>query len=417
MADSHTSEGVERKQLGPSGAAMLQTRSQWVSNERPRAGDSATVSRPNANPDRLQSFFNSAIEPFLKEQRAAWGTPTVPLMRETEPQDVNRESVGSDHGEYDPDDLDLPAYRQATVATAATATGLPAITPRIRVSAMSELKEFSGKDDDADRPRAWVGKVKSAFVRDQAPDDEKCLVLGSLFTGPARNWYRQLGPTTRGDWKELLREFQVQFCGLGVSVARQYYHARKLADETPLEYLHLMNRGRSCAPSTGTQGEPSATPRLSEYPLRQSAVQGTVCPSGSQRDFATPLHLTPYLQAVDVGIYKSFKDNVSQLINEWKCSDKVTYTEGGNPRLPELTFVSSRVAQASKQTPVEVVEKSVQACGFNDDPSAWRISKYDVYGSKFRAAWHLRESGDCGSDHEDDITAVVETFDEILIDD
>ncbi|ETI50611.1 hypothetical protein F443_05874 [Phytophthora nicotianae P1569] len=218
MADSHTSEGVERKQFGPSGAAMLQTRSQWVSNERPRAGDSAAVSRPNANPDRLQSFFNSAIEPFLKEQRAAWGTPTVPLMRETEPQDVNRESVGSDHGEYDPDDLDLPAYRQATVATAATATGLPAITPRIRVSAMSELKEFSGKDDDADRPRAWVGKVKSAFVRDQAPDAEKCLVLGSLFTGPARNWYRQLGPTTRGDWKELLREFQVQFCGLGVSL-------------------------------------------------------------------------------------------------------------------------------------------------------------------------------------------------------
>ncbi|ETM02937.1 hypothetical protein L917_00752 [Phytophthora nicotianae] len=92
------------------------------------------------------------------------------------------ESVGSDHGEYDPDDLDLPASCQATVATAATTTGLPAITPRIRVSAMSELKEFSGKDDDEDRARAWIGKVKSAFIRDQAPDDEKCLVLGGLFT-------------------------------------------------------------------------------------------------------------------------------------------------------------------------------------------------------------------------------------------
>ncbi|ETN14359.1 hypothetical protein PPTG_22236 [Phytophthora nicotianae INRA-310] len=61
------------------------------------------------------------------------------------------ECVGSDHGEYDPDDLDLPASRQSTVATAATTTRLPTFTPCIRVSAMSELKEFSGKDDDEDR--------------------------------------------------------------------------------------------------------------------------------------------------------------------------------------------------------------------------------------------------------------------------
>ncbi|ETM32967.1 hypothetical protein L914_19738, partial [Phytophthora nicotianae] len=158
MADSDTSEGVERIQLGPSGAAMLQTRSQRVSNEMPRAGAPAAVSRPNENPDRLQTFFNSAMKRFLKKQRAAQGTPTVPLVRRTEPQDVDMESVGSDHGEYDPDDLDLPASRQATVATATTATGLPAITPRIRVSAMSELKEFLGKDDDEDRARAWIGK-------------------------------------------------------------------------------------------------------------------------------------------------------------------------------------------------------------------------------------------------------------------
>ncbi|ETO70206.1 hypothetical protein F444_13291 [Phytophthora nicotianae P1976] len=173
--------------LGPSGAAMLHTRSQRVSNEGPWVGVSAAVSRPNENPDRLQTFFNSAMERFLKEQRAAQGTPKVPLARRTEPQDVDMDSVGSDHGEYDPDDLDIPAPRQATVATAATATWQPAITPRIRVSAMSELKEFSRKDDEEDRARAWIGKVKSAFVRDQAPDDEKCLVLGGLFTGPVRN--------------------------------------------------------------------------------------------------------------------------------------------------------------------------------------------------------------------------------------
>ncbi|ETM31978.1 hypothetical protein L914_20529 [Phytophthora nicotianae] len=86
---------------------------------------------------------------------------------------------------------------------------------------MSELNGFAGKDDDEDRARAWIGKVKSAFVRDQSPDDEKA-VLGGLCTGSARNWYRQLSRTTRGDWKELLREFQ---------------HA----EETPLEYLHHLN--------------------------------------------------------------------------------------------------------------------------------------------------------------------------------
>ncbi|ETN05473.1 hypothetical protein PPTG_14205 [Phytophthora nicotianae INRA-310] len=111
------------------------------------------------------------MERFLKEQRAAQRTPSVPLMRRTEPQDVDIESVGSDHGEYDPDDLDLPASRQETVATDATTTGLPAITPRIRVSAMSELKEFLGKDGTTTRIARGLGSASG------------------LFTGSARNWY------------------------------------------------------------------------------------------------------------------------------------------------------------------------------------------------------------------------------------
>ncbi|ETL85828.1 hypothetical protein L917_14676 [Phytophthora nicotianae] len=50
------------------------------------------------------------MERFLKEQRAAQGTPSVPLVRRTEPQDVNMESVGSDHGEYVP--LVVPGQSQ-----------------------------------------------------------------------------------------------------------------------------------------------------------------------------------------------------------------------------------------------------------------------------------------------------------------
>jgi hypothetical protein len=83
--------------------------------------------------------------------------------------------------------------------------------------------------------------VKSAFTRDQAPDSEKCLVFGDLLSGPARNWYRQLSRTTRNEWKTVAKLFQTQYCGRGVSVARQYYHARKRPDESPLEYLHRLN--------------------------------------------------------------------------------------------------------------------------------------------------------------------------------
>ncbi|EGZ11003.1 hypothetical protein PHYSODRAFT_337767, partial [Phytophthora sojae] len=84
-------------------------------------------------------------------------------------------------------------------------------------------------------------KVKSAFLRDQAPDEEKCLTFADLLSGSARNWYRQLPRSTRNKWPDLLRSFQTQYCGLGISVARQYYHARKRSDESPLNYLYRLN--------------------------------------------------------------------------------------------------------------------------------------------------------------------------------
>ncbi|ETL86968.1 hypothetical protein L917_13714, partial [Phytophthora nicotianae] len=45
------SEGVERKQLGPSGAATLQTRSQRVSNVTSKTNAPAAARRSNENPD------------------------------------------------------------------------------------------------------------------------------------------------------------------------------------------------------------------------------------------------------------------------------------------------------------------------------------------------------------------------------
>uniref|UniRef100_A0AAV1V010 Retrotransposon gag domain-containing protein n=1 Tax=Peronospora matthiolae TaxID=2874970 RepID=A0AAV1V010_9STRA len=114
-------------------------------------------------------------------------------------------------------------------------------TQRNRVSAMTGLKKFCGKDRDEDRARSWTSKVKSASLRDQAPDEEKCLVFGDLLTGPARNWYNQLGRSTRKKWQRLLNEFIVQYEEQGVSLARQSYLARNRSDENPQEYLHRPN--------------------------------------------------------------------------------------------------------------------------------------------------------------------------------
>ena len=57
----------------------------------------------------------------------------------------------------------------------------------IRLSAMTDLKEFDGRGRDEYRARSWMIKLKSAILRDQAPDEEKCFVFGDLLTGPARN--------------------------------------------------------------------------------------------------------------------------------------------------------------------------------------------------------------------------------------
>ncbi|GMG17906.1 unnamed protein product [Phytophthora fragariaefolia] len=245
--ESNDSEEPHRMPLGPAGATILQNRAKQTSGRRtinPRDTREAMVNSNRHPPEKLESFFQAAMERFLKKQQVP---QTRPKPRSTGDQDVEMESVGSPDRpttawEYDPDDLDLGRPARATIATTTTTASNQAInTPRIRVSAMSELKEFAGKDGDEDQARSWLGKVKSAFIRDQAPDQEKCLVFGDLLTGPAQNWYRQLSRTTRSTRKDLHQSFQVQYCGRGVSVGRQYYHARNRSDESPLEYLHRLN--------------------------------------------------------------------------------------------------------------------------------------------------------------------------------
>ncbi|OWY96141.1 LOW QUALITY PROTEIN: hypothetical protein PHMEG_00033671 [Phytophthora megakarya] len=240
---SDTSSEPRRMSLEPSGAAMLEARSKIPRPSPARSGSQPKGSTPTyqatftSSSDRsagtLQKFFNVAMELFLAEQQA----------ENSGSRDVEMESIrSSDRGsswEYDPDDIDFPVPAQAAVATAASGSTGSTIIQRVRISAISDLKEFSGSDED--RARAWISKVKSAFMRDQASDEEKCLAFADLLAGSAKNCYRQLSRSTHNKWSDLLRSFQIQYCGLGVSVARQYYHARRRSDESPLYYLYRLN--------------------------------------------------------------------------------------------------------------------------------------------------------------------------------
>ena len=49
--------------------------------------------------------------------------------------------------------------------------------------------------------------------------------------------------------------------------------------------------------------------------------------------------LTSYVQARDIGIYKSFKDNLSPLIEDWKNSGNIELTKGENPKPPKEDII------------------------------------------------------------------------------
>ncbi|OWZ00434.1 LOW QUALITY PROTEIN: hypothetical protein PHMEG_00028374 [Phytophthora megakarya] len=185
----------------------------------------------------LEKFFNAAMDRYLAEEREANEDPATTRPQHQESQDVEMESIrSSDSGSR----WELSHLCQATVVTAATGSTGSTMVQHVRISPISDLKEFTGKDQDEDRARAWIGKAKSAFMRDQASDNENCLTFADL-----PPWIHQelVSPSrsTRNKWSDLLRSFQIQYCGLGVSVTRQYYHTRHRSDQSPLDYLYCLN--------------------------------------------------------------------------------------------------------------------------------------------------------------------------------
>ncbi|KAG2795274.1 hypothetical protein PC113_g25291 [Phytophthora cactorum] len=73
-----------------------------------------------------------------------------------------------------------------------------------------------------------------------------------------------------------------------------------------------------------------------------------------------PGGLTPYLQAGDIGIYKTFKDLLYMEINAWKESDKVEYTRFSNPRMPSVDGSRRRgVTLTAKRWPIPSLQQAL----------------------------------------------------------
>ncbi|KAE9105794.1 hypothetical protein PF006_g21525 [Phytophthora fragariae] len=149
---------------------------------------------------------------------------------------------GSRRADEDPDDLfdlDIGAPRTTAAISTATAGGLG--IARVRLSASSELKEFSGRDAGDEKARLWLNRLKSAARRDGMTGEEVCGQFSDLMSGPARQWYLQLPKRVKKSWTVLMEQFRVQYCGKGVPMASRYYHAAQRPDETPLDYLYRLN--------------------------------------------------------------------------------------------------------------------------------------------------------------------------------
>lgn len=103
-----------------------------------------------------------------------------------------------------------------------------------------------------------------------------------------------------------------------------------------------------------------------------------------------PGGMTPYLQAGDIGIYKSFKDEIGSLITTWKNSSAVEFTRAGNPKPPKPEVVNDWVKSAWQAVPKETIQNSVRSAGFAFNHCEWHIAKHDIYGSKFISSWEFQ---------------------------
>ncbi|OWZ00078.1 hypothetical protein PHMEG_00028812 [Phytophthora megakarya] len=159
-----SSEPPRRMLLGHSGASMLEARSKTRRSSPGRSsrrdngsaptGQATVIESSDRSVGTLQKFFNAAMARYLAKEREADNDPASTRPQHQGSKDVEMESIRpSDHGsrwEYDPDDVDFPTSAQVTVATAAAGSTGSTMIQRVQISAISDLKGFTGKYQDED---------------------------------------------------------------------------------------------------------------------------------------------------------------------------------------------------------------------------------------------------------------------------
>ncbi|KAG2878556.1 hypothetical protein PC118_g24367 [Phytophthora cactorum] len=125
-----------------------------------------------------------------------------------------------------------------------------------------------------------------------------------------------------------------------------------------------------------------------------------------------PGGLTLYVQAGDIGIYKSFKDKLSSIIDEWNYRIAWSIRRVVTQKQPLVNDVVEWVQSAWKAVPDDVINRSVHAAGFSPLYEDWHISRHDVYGELFCRKWLSRDES---SEDEEVTEDLLENLDEFTI--
>ncbi|POM77165.1 LOW QUALITY PROTEIN: Hypothetical protein PHPALM_5492, partial [Phytophthora palmivora] len=248
--ESDLSSEPKRMSLGPSGTSMLEARSKIQRRNQPRSGRSRTIpasedqitaaTTSDASSGTLQKYFEAAMSRFLAKHRGPIIDQGAAKVQDPGSQDVDMESVRSEHSTSEII-LTMESGSEEEDSVVFLREELHKKTQELK-QMQDEFDEYTQSSHELELELESGQSVDwQTFMRDQASDEEKCLTFADLLAGSAKNWYRQLSRSTCNKWSDLLRAFQIQYGRLGVSVARQYYHARRRPEESPLDYLYRLN--------------------------------------------------------------------------------------------------------------------------------------------------------------------------------